>query len=98
MTFIEWLKLKEEENYRKYGLETQAAVASELAKGGNKPNAAAIARNVVNNPKVKMAASRLPGLKPDEMQLTNQINKNLIQQQQQAKLQQTGQQNIQRMV
>lgn len=96
MTFTEWLKNRtfKEENYKKFDLEKQAATAAELAKAGDKPNSAAIARLVVSNPKVIRAAGALPGLKPDELKIKTDIDKTLKNYQQTAKMQQLGQKRI----
>jgi uncharacterized protein (DUF362 family) len=87
MTFVEWLKNRnlKEQDYKTFDLEKQAAMASELAKAGNKPNSAAIARQVITNPKVVKAAVGLTGLKPDEMKIKADIDRTIKTQQQQAK-------------
>jgi len=90
MTFTEWFKLKEE-LYKRFDLEKQAALSSELAKAGEKPNSAAIARQVVNNPKVIKAAGNLTGLKPDEMKIKSDVDKMIKNQQQTTRMQQFGQ-------
>lgn len=96
MTFLEWLKNRtfKEQNYKKFDLEKQAATAAELAKAGDKPNSAAIARVVVSDPKVVKAAAALPGLKPDELKIKTDIDKTLKNYQQTAKMQQLGQKRI----
>ena len=91
MTFSKWLENRLCEDEKKLGLEIQAAKAAELAKAGDKPNPAAIARQIVNNPKVARAASVMNLVKPDEMKIKTDIDKTIKTQQQMAKMQQVGQ-------
>lgn len=92
MTFNEWLKNRTlKEDFKKFDLEKQAAISAELAKAGDKPNPAAIASQVIKNPKVVRAASTMPGIKPDEARIRADIDKTLKTQQQMAKMQQFGQ-------
>lgn len=86
MNFSEWLKISEDA-YKKLDLEIQAAKAGELAKAGDKPNAASIARQVANNPKVLRAATTLTAVKPDEVKIKADIDKTIRMQQQAARIQ-----------
>lgn len=92
MKFSKWLKERSlQEDFKKFDLEKQAAISSELAKSVNKPNSAAIARQVVNNPKVIKAASGMPGVKPDENRIKLDIDNAIKMQQKNDKMQQFGQ-------
>lgn len=81
-SFSDWMKIKEGV-YDKFNGQAAASVAQAVAGAGDNPNVNQVAKNVVNDPKLKQVTP--PGVKPDEQDIKNKIQNSILNRQKELK-------------